>query len=155
MNITRNCVVSIDFRLTDDQGGFLDGSEEGTPLIYLHGAAGIVPGLEQELEGKAVGDSFSATVTPEEGFGEPDPSLVHTTPLSTFPDPGQLRIGMQIQGTGMDSGQVTNYVIREITDEIVTLDSNHPLAGMTLRFEGVVRDVRAATEEEIRQGHPL
>ncbi len=154
MKIAKNCVVAIDFKLSNDQGEVLDASGQDAPLVYLHGAAGIVPGLELALEGKAAGDSFSVTVTPEEGFGAVNPELIQTVPLDTFPDPGQLQPGMQIQGTGVDSGQVTNFVIREVTDEHVAVDSNHPLAGMTLRFEGVVRDVRAASEQEIEQGHP-
>jgi len=155
MNITKNCVVSIDFQLTDEQGTLLDASREGEPLIYLHGATGIVPGLEKELEGRAVGEQFAVTITPEEGFGASNPDLIHTVALALFSDPGRLEPGVQIQGTDEESGEVTNFLVREVTDESVTLDSNHPLAGLTLRFEGVVRDVRAASEEEIRQGHPL
>ncbi len=155
MNITKNCVASVNFKLTDEQGTTLDASAEGTPLIYLHGAAGIIPGLENELEGKAAGDSFSATVTPADGFGEVNPELIQKIPLTSFPDPGQLQPGMQIEGTGTESGQVTRFVVREIDDEHVTLDSNHPLAGLTLCFEGVIEDVRQASDEEIRQGQPL
>jgi len=154
MKITKNSVVNIDFKLTNDQGELLDASAEDAHLVYLHGVAGIIPGLEKGLEGKAAGDSFSVTVTPGEGFGESNPELVQQVPLSSFPDPDQLQPGVQIQGTGADSGQTTNFVVREVTDEFVMLDSNHPLAGMTLYFEGVVHEVRAATEEEIRQGHP-
>ncbi len=154
MKITKNCVVAIDFKLVNDQGELLDASAEEAPLIYLHGADGIIPGLETGLEGKLIGDSFSVTVTPEDGFGESNPELIQKLPLASFPDPGQLQTGMQIQGTGEESGQVTNFVIREITDEHVAVDSNHPLAGMTLCFEGVVRDVREASAEEIEQGHP-
>ena len=118
-------------------------------------SAGIIPGLENELEGKAAGDSFSATVTPADGFGEVNPELIQKIPLTSFPDPGQLQPGMQIEGTGTESGQVTRFVVREIDDEHVTLDSNHPLAGLTLCFEGVIEDVRQASDEEIRQGQPL
>jgi FKBP-type peptidyl-prolyl cis-trans isomerase SlyD len=155
MKITNNCVVSINFKLLDEHGALLDASEEGTPLIYLHGAAGIVPGLERELEGKAVGESFGATLTPEDGFGESNPELIQAFPLSTFPDPSQLQTGAQVQGTGSATGEVTNFVVLEITEEHVLLDSNHPLAGKTLCFEGTVHEVREATDEEISQGNPL
>ncbi len=155
MKVANLRVVSINFKLTNSQGELLDESSEGTPLIYLHGAAGIVPGLERELEGKAIGDSYSVTVAPADGFGESDPALISTVALSSFPDPTQLQPGMQIQGTGEESGQVTHFVVREITDENVVLDANHVLAGMILHFEGVVADVREATDEELRQGHPL
>ena len=155
MKVTKNCVVSISFKLTNEQGEHLDASEEGAPLEYLHGAVGVVPGLEKELEGKGAGEHFSVTVTPAEGFGEPNPELIQTVPLTSFPEPEQLQPGMMLQDTGADSGQGTGFLIREVTDESVTLDGNHPLAGMTLCFEGVVHEVRTATEEEIRQGRPL
>lgn len=155
MNIGKNCVVSIQFKLTNDQGQLLDASEEGTPLIYLHGAVGIVPGLEKALEGKTVGESFNATVTPEEGFGEQNPELVTAVPISSFPDMSQIQVGVQLQSTDNSSGEPMNFIVREISDEHVTLDSNHPLAGQTLHFEGTVQDIREATAEEISQGHPL
>ena len=155
MRIAKNLVVSINFKLTDHQGAVLDASDEGTPLIYLHGAAGIVPGLEAELEGKAVGDTFSATVTPAEGFGAINPELIQKITLTSFPDASLLKPGMQIEGTGTESGQVTRFVIREVTDETVTLDSNHPLAGLTLCFEGDVAEIRQGTDEEINLGQPL
>lgn len=155
MKVAKNCVVSIDFKLINDQGDILDASAEGTPLIYLHGGIGIVPGLENELEGRAVGESFSVTVAPDEGFGESDPDLIHKVPLTEFPDPSQLQAGLQLQGTNEESGQVTSFIVREVTDEHVALDANHPLAGMTVRFEGVVQDIREATDEELSQGHPL
>jgi FKBP-type peptidyl-prolyl cis-trans isomerase SlyD len=155
MNISNNCVVSIDFKLTDDQGVLLDESDEGTPLIYLHGASGVVPGLEKALLGKAVGEAFSVTVLPEEGFGAARPELMQKFALTDFPDPSQLYPGMHLEGTGADSGQVTEFVVKEITAEHVVLDSNHHMAGMTLCFAGTIKDVREATDEEISQGHPL
>jgi len=155
MKIAKNCVVSIHFTLTSEAGERLDASDEGTPLVYLHGAAGIVPGLEQALQDKGVGETFSVTVEPSDGFGESNSELIKQFPVASFPDPDQLQVGMQLQGSGDDSGQVTAFVVREITDELVTLDSNHPLAGMTLCFAGSVQDIRAATKEELAQGHPL
>ncbi|MBT77816.1 MAG: peptidylprolyl isomerase [Gammaproteobacteria bacterium] len=155
MHIAKNLVVSINFKLTDHQGTVLDASDEGTPLIYLHGAAGIVPGLEAELEGKAVGETFNVTVTPVEGFGEINPELIQKIPVTSFPDPSLLQPGMQVEGRTEESGQVTHFIIREITDEAVTLDSNHPLAGLTLCFEGDVAEIRQGTDEEINLGQPL
>jgi len=154
MKVAKNCVVSINFTLSSDQGERLDASEEGAPLVYLHGAAGIIPGLESELEGKDIGEGFSVTVSPADGFGESTPELIHKVPVDSFPDPDELQVGMQVQGTGADSGQVTNFTIREVHDDLVTLDANHPLAGMVLVFEGTVAGVREATDDEISQGHP-
>ena len=155
MKVAQNCVVSIDFKLTNEQGETLDASADDTPLIYLQGAVGVVPGLEKGLEGKIAGEPFKVTVTPADGFGEHKPELIQHIASSSFPDPGQLQPGTRIQGTGVDSGQVTDFVVTEITEDYITVDSNHPLAGMILCFEGVIQDVREATEEEISQGLPL
>lgn len=154
MNIAKNCVVSINFKMTDGTGEVLDASDQGSPLIYLHGAVGVIPGLEKELEGKSTGDSFSVTIPPDEGFGESIPELVQPVPLSSFPDLSQIHVGAQLEGTDT-SGESKTFVVREINDEHVMLDSNHPLAGMTLHIEGTVQEVREATDEEITQGHPL
>jgi len=155
MKVAKNRVVSINFTLTSDQGEHLDASVEGTPLIYLHGGAGIVPGLERELEGKDIGETFSVTIEPADGFGESSPELMQTVPMTLFPDPSQIKPGVQIQGSGADGGADKNFVVREVTDGFVVLDGNHPLAGLTLCFEGSVHEVRDATDEEIRQGSPL
>ena len=154
MDIAENCVVSINFRLTNDQGEVLDQSEEGTPLVYLHGAVGIIPALENELTGKSPGDSFSVTVTPEEGYGERQDQMVQQVPRTAFPEPDKLETGMQFQATAADGQTNLTVTLIEVGEDTVTVDANHPLAGMTLLFEGTVEDVRPATEEEIAQGHP-
>jgi len=154
MRVGKNSVVSINFKLSNEQGELLDASEEGTPLAYLHGGAGIIPGLEKALEGKAVGDSFSAVISPEDGFGEHRPEMVQKIPLDSFPDTDQVKPGAGFEAQNPDTGQVINFRITEVSDGEVTADGNHPLAGMTLRFDGTVLDIREATEEEILQGCP-
>lgn len=155
MRVGTNCVVSINFKLTNDQGELLDASEEGTPLVYLHGGAGIVPGLETELEGKEAGEHFSVAIPPEEGFGEHKPEMVQQIPLNAFPDVDQIKPGAGFQAKNNDTGQTIDLRITAVTDEHATADGNHPLAGVTLHFDGTVQDVREATEEEVSQGCPL
>ena len=111
MRIANNCVVSIQFTLTNDTGQELDRSPEGEPLEYLHGAAGILPELERHLAGKSAGDAFDITITPERGFGDRLPGLVEVLPLSLLVGRlGQLAIGLSVTRTD-PSGTVQNYVV--------------------------------------------
>lgn len=155
MEIARDCVVSIDFKLTNDKGELLDESAQGAPLVYLHGAAGIVPALQDGLAGKGVGDSFSITIAPEDGFGEYRPGLIQEVPRNAFPSDQEIEPGMSVTAAS-DAGQgQTEFIVRSIAEDTVTLDANHPLAGMTVTFAGAVVEVRAATDEEVIKGHPL
>jgi FKBP-type peptidyl-prolyl cis-trans isomerase SlyD len=150
MLIEKDCVVCIQFKLTDADGNVLDQSSEGNPLAYIHGGEGILPGLENELTGKSKGDSFDVTVAPEEGFGEHQPHLVQQVPIGQFGD-NKVEEGMQFTAQ-TDQGPMA-VTITGVTEELVTVDANHPLAGLTLRFEGVVEEVRLATAEELDHGH--
>ncbi|WP_455199145.1 FKBP-type peptidyl-prolyl cis-trans isomerase [Kaarinaea lacus] len=149
--IGKDCVVSIHYTLTDDAGTVLDSSRQGDPLKYLHGANNIIPGLENELTGKATGASMQVTVAPEDGYGEHIPDAVQTVPRSAFEGVEDIQPGMQFQTEGPHGVQI--IVVTEVQDEEVTIDANHPLAGKTLHFDVSIEDVRDATPEEIAHGH--
>lgn len=148
MRIANNCIVSLSFTLTNQQGVVLDQRTADQPLEYLHGAAGILPALEEELTGRSVGEDFRITIPPERGFGLHEPQLLEMLPLASWPQPEQLTVGHEVESTD-DQGNVVRYVIVGRDEETVTLDANHPMAGMTLHFAGSVLGVRAATEEEL------
>lgn len=151
MPISENSVVSIDYVLTDPEGEVLDRSEEGSPLTYLHGANNIIPGLESALAGKAVGESLRVEVAPENGYGEYDDDLVQVVSQELFGETGELKPGMRFQATS-DSGNVM-VTVTDISDDGVTVDGNHPLAGQTLVFDVTIASVREATAEELSHGH--
>ncbi len=96
MLIGDNTVVSLQYTLTNDDGEVMDQSKEGLPLVYLHGAAGIIPALEDELGGKKAGDEFKVILSPEDGYGVHDPSRVQASPRSSFPADIELALGMQL-----------------------------------------------------------
>lgn len=152
MLIADNTVVTIDYTLRNDEGEILDSSEGAQPLVYLQGAANIVPGLEQALAGKKAGDSLSVTVEPQEAYGEYITELVATLGRSMFEGVEELEVGMQFHASAPDGGMQI-VTIRDIDGEDVTVDGNHPLAGQRLNFEVEVKDVREATGEEIEHGH--
>jgi FKBP-type peptidyl-prolyl cis-trans isomerase SlyD len=152
MLIARNKVVLIDYTLTDDQQQVLDRSAAGEPLAYLHGASNIIPGLESALEGKRAGDQLSVRVAASEAYGERDERLVQQVPREMFEDSQEIQVGMQFH-SGDDDGNVTIVTVTSLTDDTVTVDANHPLAGVPLNFAVTIVEVRDATADEMTHGH--
>jgi len=150
--ISDNLVVSIHYKLTDNSGSVIDSSEGAEPLAYLHGAGNLIPGLEKELVGKASGTSLQVKIQPEDAYGDVHPELIETVPREAFQGVDTIEPGMAFQAQGAD-GQQRRIVVKEVADEEVTVDGNHPLAGVELNFDVQVVDVRAASEEEIAHGH--
>lgn len=151
VQITKNAVAAINYTLKDDGGNVLDTSEGKPPLAYVHGVGALIPGLESELEGKGVGDKLSVRVEPEQGYGPRHEQMVQTVPREQLPPEPQPQIGMQLQAQ-TDQGPIV-LTITGIEGEMVTLDGNHPLAGVTLNFDVEVVEVREATAEELEHGH--
>ena len=151
MKIEGNKVVSIDYTLKDDDGNVVDTSNGAEPLVYLHGASNIIPGLENELAGKAVGEELSVRVPPDQGYGVRDDSKKQAVPKAMFGEE-EIKVGAQYHAAGPDGQHLTVTVV-DVSDEEVTVDANHPLAGFHLNFDVKVVDIREATQEEIDHGH--
>jgi len=152
MNITKDTVVTLHYKLSDAQGNLIEESNE--PMVYLHGGYNnTLPKIEQALEGKAIGDQVAVQVEPVDGFGEYDAELVKVEPRSLFP--AELEVGMQFEESPDDEPQAETrlFTVTDIADGKVVLDGNHPLAGMALRFALNVVEVRKAAAEEIADGH--
>ena len=146
-------VVTFDYTLKNAAGEVLDTSDGGDPLAYIHGAHQIVPGLERALEGLDVGAEKDVVVPPEDGYGLPDPGGVFTVPRASFPPDLTLEVGDSFMGENEDGAAVPVRVV-ELRDDVVVVDANHPLTGVTLHFHVVIREVRDATLEELTHGHP-
>lgn len=146
-------VVEIHFTLTLEDGEIADSSRDQDPMLYLHGGDNIVKGLEKALLGKTAGDKLSVDVAIAEGFGEHNPEGVQELPRSELPDDVELEVGMEF-GFEHEDGSVMTGWVTAFTDETVTIDLNHPLAGETLHFEVEVLSVREALPVEIEHGHP-
>jgi len=152
VKVQANCVVSIHYRLTDESGEELDSSAGQDPLSYLHGTDSLIPGLETALTGQAAGDKLQVTVQPADAYGDVNPELVQTVPISAFDTPENVKAGVQFQAQGPD-GQVQLITVQEVTDDGVTINANHPLAGQVLHFDVTIEAVREASAEEIDHGH--
>ena len=147
MQITKNKVAGIHYTLRDNSGAVLDTSDGRDPLYYLHGAGNLIAGMEEGLEGKTEGDKFELKISPDKGYGEKDPTMTQKVPRSAFGDQ-EVKKGMKFS---TDRGAVVT--VTEIGLDSVTVDANHPLAGVELNFDVEVMEVRNATAEEIQHGH--
>lgn len=151
MNIAKDSVALFHYTLTNVKGEVLDSSSGGEPLAYLHGGGNIIPGLEKALEGKTAGDKLKVTVSPEEGYGQLDPSLVQQVPRRAFQGVANIQPGMSFNTQGPHGP--TRVVVTKVLGDMVTIDGNHALAGETLNFEVEITEVRVATQEELDHGH--
>lgn len=151
MQIANDHVVTIHYHLTDADGQVLDSSRDGPPLTYLHGHGNLIPGLESQLLGKVAGDQFTAEVACADAYGEYDPELVVTASRAQFPGDVEIEPGMRFHAS-TPSGQ-TVAVVTAVEGDQVTVDTNHPLAGVDLTFAVEVMGVRCATDSEVAHGH--
>ena len=144
-------VVSFHYKLSDADGTINESSQGGSPVVYLHGRDAIVPGLETQLKGKKSGEQFTATVPPEQGYGERNENAVQRVPLKHLATRGPIEVGQMVVVNTREGGRQAR--VRKVGHFNVDLDLNHPLAGKTLTFEIEVVDVRDATQEELTHGH--
>lgn len=151
MQIGKNKVVTLNYVLKNDAGEILDQSQDGS-FLYLHGASNIIPGLEQALENKSVGDSFNVNIAAADAYGERDDSMVQVVPRDMFEADAPVEAGMQFHAQTPEGHMITVTVTSVEGDEI-TVDGNHPLAGEALNFDVSVVDIRDASEEELDHGH--
>ena len=152
MSIKDNSAVSFHYSLADDEGQQLDSSAGKEPLAYLHGAGNIIPGLENALTGKAVGDSMTVAVSAAEGYGEVQQELIQDVPRTSFQGIEQIEVGMQFEAQTGQGGTVP-VTVTAVTDETVTVDGNHPQEKKNLNFDVSIEAVRDATAEELEHGH--
>lgn len=147
--ITKDTVVSFKYELFDVKGTLLEKSL--APAVYLHGGYSNVPKrLEEALEGHKIGDKLKVHVEPEDAFGERDETLVRHERREQLP-PGNLEVGMRLEAQREDTNDTVTFTITEVDEIGVTLDANHPLAGMSLIFDVEIIDVRPASAAEITQ----
>lgn len=153
MDISSPCVVTLTWTLSDAQGKPID--ELAEPLEFLVGGEDLLPKVEEALIGQTVGFETQVHLEPENAFGDYDSALVCFEARSLFPED----VGPGMQFEGLPPGAATPdmpgdaiYTVTEVYPQHVVLDGNHPLAGMALRLALKVRDVREATEEELKAG---
>ena len=132
-------VVSVNYvgKFAED-GVVFDSSEGREPLKFQVGSGQIIPGFENAILGKTVGDKVVAKVSPEEGYGLVREDLLVTVPLDKMP--GSVEVGQTLEAVG-DNEQVVHVIVREINEDSVVIDGNHPLASKNLEFEIEILEV--------------
>ncbi len=144
-------VVTFHYTLRDEQGQLLDTSSGGAPISYLEGAGQIIEGLDEQLRGQPAGLKTKVQVPAAKAYGERDESQVQRVKRELLPIEGELQIGDRFQA-GEDR-YAPIVTVTSIEGEEVTLDANHPLAGVDLTFEVEIVAKREATAKELEHGH--
>ena len=150
MKISRNTVATVSFIVTDEEGKVVGRTQPNEPVAALIGYHFLVPGLEKALDGHEKSDEFTITLNPAESYGEYDKTMLQEVDRRMFGD-FPIAVGNVFEADS-NNGPVA-VVIKEIKENTVVVDGNHPLAGKTLNFMVVVEDVREATAEEKEHGH--
>ena len=156
MEIGKNAIVSMHYRVATAEGEHVDQSEDGHPMVYLHGHGQIIPGLESALAGKTVGDKVEAEIKPADAYGDYDRALDMKVPRSLFPNDVQKKVkaGFQFMAEHPTKKEENVlYTVHRLEGDDVLVSGNHPLAGQTLSFKVEIVDVRPATQEELEHGH--
>ncbi|MDQ1263441.1 MAG: FKBP-type peptidyl-prolyl cis-trans isomerase SlyD [Campylobacterota bacterium] len=152
MAIQTNQIVSIEYEVSDGEK-IVDSNIGGAPLVFMFGKGQIIPGLENAIANMAIGERAEVLVKAEEAYGVYDDEALQEVPRDQFAGI-DLDVGMTLYGQGEDGGTV-QVVVKEIGNESVTIDFNHPLAGKNLSFLVVLNNVREASADEIMSGIPV
>jgi FKBP-type peptidyl-prolyl cis-trans isomerase SlyD len=150
-----NSVVTMRYRVSDTLGELIAESEADAPESFLIGTDGLLPKIQEALLGQSPGFTTQLQLEPDDAFGDYDAELVRMESRELFPN--ELEPGMQFEGLpeGCKPHDADRfYTVTDVTDEVVVLDGNHPLAGIAVRFELTLVDMRDATAEELESGMP-
>ncbi len=146
MVVAKETLVGMHYTLTDEYGSIFETTVGSKPFYYFHGVGSMIPGIERETEGMKPGDVKHLFLSPNDGYGEREADHVLTLPIDLFDEPDGLRVGMRIR-INFDDKTAFFTVLKKSDDEI-TLDGNHPLAGFNLSINIEIVSVREATNQE-------
>jgi FKBP-type peptidyl-prolyl cis-trans isomerase SlyD len=152
MAIGVNKVVTLNYKLSDDRGNLIQITKENEPFIYLSGNNQILTKLEEAVNEMLIGSKKSIAIDSTDAYGDYDEKAIQQVKKQEFPEGSNLEAGMEYMAHTPD-GKPVPFVIKEVKDEDITIDFNHPLAGRNLNFDVELVDVRDATEEELQHGH--
>ena len=159
MQIKKNCVVSVHYRLqaNDNSGKVIEETFGRQPLTFLFGAGQMIPDFEKNLEGKSKGDQHAFGINSESAYGAVNPKAIVPIPIQTFMVDGKLATDLLEVGKTIpmsdNQGRRLQGTIKSVSEKEVIVDFNHPMAGQDLFFTVEVQEVRAASDSEIEHGH--
>lgn len=151
MQIEEKKVVVIDYSVKTLDGQLIESSEGHEPLAFLCGYQNVIPGLEKALFGKSAGEKFQIEIAPEDAYGERSEEMIKEVPMVAFQGVDNIEAGMQFHAESPDGNQLVT--VTKVENGIVTVDGNHPLAGVVLVFDVDIKQVRDASDDELSRGH--
>ncbi|MBL0707644.1 MAG: peptidylprolyl isomerase [Sulfurimonas sp.] len=151
MAIEANQIVSIEYEVRDNDK-VVDSNIGGTPLAFMYGKGQIIPGLENAIANMSIGEKADILVKPEDAYGELNPDAKQEVPKDQFTGI-DLEVGMTLYGQGED-GNTVQVIVKEVGEENIIIDFNHPLAGKSLMFAVTINNIRDASAEEAMSGVP-
>lgn len=150
MTVSDKKVVTLFYSATNEAGDVVDSNEDFEPLEYLQGYNNILPGLEKAIEGMLTDEERTISLKPQQAYGERDEQMVFEVEREQLGDNEH-----QLQpGAVLESAEGKEFAVTRVDGDTITLDGNHPLAGLTLAFMVKVAGVREASQDELEQGHP-
>ena len=155
LTVSKNIVASVHYTGTlPENGEVFDSSEGREPLTFLVGHNQMIPGFEEEILGAKTGEKREFTLTAERAYGDRDEAGVLQIPREQFAQleaEATLQVGLQLVAQ-MPHGP-SPFTITELSDELITADFNHTLAGKSLTFAVEIVELRQATDDEVSHGH--
>ncbi|MBQ27748.1 MAG: peptidylprolyl isomerase [Nitrospiraceae bacterium] len=151
MKVGPKTVVAMDYAVLLDSGEVGESTYGKSPVQFIYGDQTVVPGLYKAIAGLTKGDRRSFKIDPTEGYGVYEASEVRKVPRAGLPPELTPEVNMALQVKD-PTGTYRLVTIKEVEDETLTVDFNHPYAGHTLTFDVLIRDVREVTDEELEQG---
>lgn len=151
MQVTKDKVVTVEYRMVDLKGTLVDSSDDHESLSFIQGAGSVFPAIEEQVAGGRMGDRLTFTLEPEQAYGERNDELRRAIPREQFLFDGDVQPGMTFNRRNED-GRKRMVTVTEVDDKAVTVDANHPLAGVRLNVDLVIVDVRDAVEDELATG---
>ena len=159
MQINNDKVVSVQYELrTEKEGVVVEKTSEDHPLTFLFGHKNMLPKFEDNLMNLKKGDKFDFMLKTEEAYGKFKQEMIIDIPAQSFSQDGKIDKNEIVVGKTMSmqdaQGRKFNGTIKEVSDEKVKMDFNHPMADRDLYFKGEIAIIREATEDELKQGQP-
>ncbi|MBD3796213.1 MAG: peptidylprolyl isomerase [Campylobacterales bacterium] len=151
MAIETNQIVSIEYEVRDGDK-VVDSNVGAAPLVFMFGKGQVIPGLENGIQNMSIGEKSDILVQPADAYGEYNSEATQEVPKEQFAGI-DLQEGMTLYGQGED-GSTVQVIVKEIQDDVVIIDFNHPLAGKSLMFTVTINNIRDASAEEAMTGIP-
>ena len=154
MEVGKDMFIIVEYRVRLDDGSYVKGENGPVSLNFVMGYQQVLPALERNLQGLSEGSETAFVIPAAEAFGDYDALQIHTRSFEEFPEGRSLAVGKWIVATNMQTQAQYSYFVKARTEETVTLDFNHPLAGKDLHYQVKIIGVRPALKEELEYLRP-